>query len=191
VLRSTFGDLCVPLTSPEPLCYPYSALTPSPNGQMGGETQRIEVTLETQLDSVGLAEEICLRIADAAGFDEDDCHKIGMSVREGVINAVRYGNTEQREKKIYLTFMLEPEKMVIHVLDQGCGFDLADVPDPLAEENLLKTSGRGIFLMRSFMDEFAVRHGQQGGAELIMAKRYPASRRAADPGTRSAQNKEE
>jgi len=158
---------------------------------MGGETQRIEVTLETQLDSVGLAEEICLRIADAAGFDEDDCHKIGMSVREGVINAVRYGNTEQREKKIYLTFMLEPEKMVIHVLDQGCGFELADVPDPLAEENLLKTSGRGIFLMRSFMDEFAVRHGQQGGAELIMAKRYPASRRAADPGTRSAQNKEE
>lgn len=158
---------------------------------MGGETQRIEVTLETQLDSVGLAEEICLRIADAAGFDEDDCHKIGMSVREGVINAVRYGNAEQREKKIYLTFMLGPEKMVIHVLDQGCGFDLADVPDPLAEENLLKTSGRGIFLMRSFMDEFAVRHGQQGGAELIMAKRYPASRRAADPGTRSAQNKEE
>ena len=158
---------------------------------MGDETQRIEVTLETQLDSVSLAEEICLRIADAAGFDEDDCHKIGMSVREGVINAVRYGNTEQREKKIYLTFMLEPEKMVIHVLDQGRGFDLADVPDPLAEENLLKTSGRGIFLMRSFMDEFAVRHGQQGGAELIMAKRYPASRRAADPGTRSAQNKEE
>ncbi len=179
------------MTSPEPLCYPYCALTPSPNGQMGGETQRIEVTLETQLDSVSLAEEICLRIADAAGFDEDDCHKIGMSVREGVINAVRYGNTEQREKKIYLTFMLEPEKMVIHVLDQGCGFDLADVADPLAEENLLKTSGRGIFLMRSFMDEFAVRHGQQGGAELIMAKRYPASRRAADPGTRSAQNKEE
>jgi serine/threonine-protein kinase RsbW len=158
---------------------------------MGGETQRIEVTLETQFDSVSLAEEICLRIADAAGFDEDDCHKIGMSVREGVINAVRYGNAEQREKKIYLTFTLEPEKMVIHVLDQGSGFDLADVPDPLAEENLLKTSGRGIFLMRSFMDEFVVRHGQQGGAELIMAKRYPASRRAADPGTRSAQNKEE
>ncbi len=158
---------------------------------MSTENKRIEVTLETQLDSVGLAEQMSLRIADAAGFDEDDCHKIGMSVREGVINAFHYGNAEQREKKIYVTFELEPEKMVIHVLDQGRGFDLADVPDPLAEENLLKTSGRGIFLMRSFMDEFAVRRGQQGGAELVMAKRYPASRRAADPGTRSAQSKEE
>jgi len=157
---------------------------------MSTETQRIEVTLETLLDSVALAEEICLRIADAAGFDDDDCHKIGMSVREGVINAVQYGNHEQRDKKIYLTFELAADKMVIRVLDQGSGFDVEDVPDPLAEGNLLKTSGRGIFLMRAFMDEFAVRRGQQGGAELIMAKRYPASR-AAGPRTPSAQNQEE
>ena len=160
------------------------------DGRMSTETQRIEVTLETLLDSVALAEEICLRIADAAGFDDDDCHKIGMSVREGVINAVQYGNHEQRDKKIYLTFELAANKMVIRVLDQGSGFDLEDVPDPLAEGNLLKTSGRGIFLMRAFMDEFTVRRGQQGGAELIMAKRYPASR-AAGPRTPTAQNQEE
>ncbi len=180
----------VPLTSPQPLCYPYCALPPSSNGRMSAETQRIEVILETLLDNVGLAEEICLRIAGAVGFDDDDCHKIGMSVREGVINAVQYGNAEQREKKIYLTFELAPEKLVIRVLDQGPGFEPADVPDPLAEENLLKTSGRGIFLMRAFMDEFAVRRGRQGGAELVMAKRYPASR-VADPRAQSAQKKEE
>src|SRR2546422_10828937 len=63
--------------------------------------------------------------------------------------------------------------MVIHVLDEGEGFDVADVPDPLAEENLLKMSGRGIFLMRAFMDEFEVARGPQGGAEIIMAKRFP------------------
>lgn len=156
---------------------------------MSADTQRIEVILETLLDSVSLAEDICLRIAGAAGFDEDDCHKIGMSVREGVINAFQYGNSQQRSKKIYLAFELEPEKMVIRVLDQGRGFNLEDVPDPLAEENLLKTSGRGIFLMRAFMDEFTVRRGRQGGAELIMAKRYPASRNAK-PRTPSAQDKE-
>lgn len=157
---------------------------------MTAETKRLEVALETLLDSVGLAEAICLRIAGAAGFDEDDCHKIGMSVRESVINAIQYGNGQQRDKKIYLTIELEPEKLVIHVLDQGPGFDLADVPDPLAEENLLKTSGRGIFLMRTFMDEFAVRRGRQGGAEVVMSKRYRTSR-AGGPGTRSTQNKEE
>jgi serine/threonine-protein kinase RsbW len=145
---------------------------------MTAETKRIEVTLETLLESVSLAEEISLRIAGAAGFNEDDCQKIGMAVREGVINAIQYGNGNEREKKIYLTIELEPEKMVVRVLDQGPGFDLADVPDPLAEENLLKTSGRGIFLMRSFMDEFEIHRGPQGGAELVMAKRYPTSRGA-------------
>lgn len=139
---------------------------------MPADIKRIEVTLETLLDSVSLAEDISLRIAESAGFDEDDQHKIGMSVREGVINAYRYGNRTQRNKKIFLTFELAPDKLVIHVLDQGSGFDLADVADPLAEENLLKTSGRGIFLMRAFMDEFTVVRGRQGGAEVVMAKRY-------------------
>ncbi|HYB61449.1 MAG TPA: ATP-binding protein [Methylomirabilota bacterium] len=143
--------------------------------------QRIEVTLETLLESVQLAEDICLRIAEEAGFDEDDRFKIGMSVREGVINAVNYGNGKQREKKVHLTFELGPEKLEIHVLDQGIGFDLGAVPDPLADENLLRSSGRGIFLMRSFMDEFDVRRGGNGGAEVVMAKRYPHPRGEATP----------
>src|SRR5713226_874987 len=157
---------------------------------MTAETKRIEVTLETLLDSVALAEEISLRIAEAAGFDEDERHKIGMSVREAVINAFQYGNGERREKKIRAVFELTPAKMVVHIEDQGRGFRLEDVPDPLAEENLLKTSGRGIFLMRSFMDEFEVLRRRQGGAEVVMAKQYPASR-GARPGRRSANTKEE
>ena len=164
------------LTCAEALCYPYSPLTSAPNGRMSPGSQRIEVILETLLGSVGLAEAICLGIADAAGFDQDACHKIGMSVREGMINAVQYGNQGQRDKKVFLTVELGPKKMVIRVIDQGKGFNLADVPDPLAEENLLETSGRGIFLMRSFMDEFAVRRGREGGAEVVMAKRFPATR---------------
>lgn len=155
---------------------PIRGLSWAPNGRMSSETKRIEVTLETLTDSVALAEEIAMRIASAAGFSEDDSHKISMSVREGMINAVQYGNGQQRDKKIILTFELTPEKLVIHVLDQGPGFNLADVPDPLAEENLLKTSGRGLFLMRAFMDEFDVLRGREGGAEVVMAKRYPASR---------------
>ena len=135
--------------------------------------KHMEITLETQVESVNLAEEMCLRVAEAAGFGEDDCYRIGMSVREGVINAFHYGNRERPEKKIHLALDLTPEKMVIHVLDEGEGFDLASVPDPLAEENLLSTSGRGIFLMRAFMDEFDVVPGKTGGAEIIMSKKLP------------------
>jgi serine/threonine-protein kinase RsbW len=142
-----------------------------PNGRSTTDTQRIEVTLESLLDSVSLAEEMCTRIAGAAGFDDDDCFKIGMSVREGVINAYNYGSQKQRDKKIFLTFELTPEKLVIYVRDQGKGFHIENVPDPLADENLLKCSGRGIFLMRSFMDEFDVHLPSEGGAEIVMAKR--------------------
>jgi serine/threonine-protein kinase RsbW len=138
---------------------------------MSNPANRIEVTMETLLDSVSLAEGITERVARAAGFNDDDCLKIGMSVREGVINAFRYGNQEQRHKKIQLNFEVKDDKFVVHILDQGRGFDLCQVPDPLAEANLLKSSGRGIFLMRTFMDEFEVRRSPQGGAELIMAKK--------------------
>ncbi len=130
-----------------------------------------------------LAEDITLRVADAAGFDEEQRYRIGMAIREAVINAYQYGNNQERERKIFLKFELTPEKLIITVLDQGPGFSLEEVPDPLAEENLLKTSGRGIFLIRSFMDEFAVNRPQGGGAEVVMAKRVPPAQGGSRAGS--------
>jgi serine/threonine-protein kinase RsbW len=140
---------------------------------MAPENKHLEVVLDTQVESVNLAEEMCLRVAESAGFDEEMCYRIGMSVREGVINAFHYGNQEKPDKKIHLALDLTPEKLVIHVMDEGKGFKLSDVPDPLAEENILSTSGRGIFLMRAFMDEFEVVPGSTGGAEIVMSKWLP------------------
>ena len=141
--------------------------------RMAEDNKHLEVVLDTQVESVNLAEEMCLRVAESAGFDEEMCYRIGMSVREGVINAFHYGNQEKPEKKIHLALDLTPEKLVIHVMDEGKGFKLKDVPDPLAEENILSTSGRGIFLMRAFMDEFDVLPGSTGGAEIVMSKWLP------------------
>ena len=98
-----------------------------------------------------------------------------MAVREAVINAYNYGNRQDRRKKIVLTLEFEPEAMVVHILDEGPGFELHEIPDPLAEENLLRTSGRGLFLMKAFMDNIAVRRGPCGGAELVMWKKLPES----------------
>jgi serine/threonine-protein kinase RsbW len=140
---------------------------------MAPDTKHLEVTLDTHVESVNLAEEMCVRVAEAAGFNEDECYRIGMSIREGVINAFHYGNQEKPEKKIHLAVDINGEKLTIHVTDEGKGFRLSDVPDPLAEENLLSTSGRGIFLMRAFMDEFDVVPGRTGGAELVMSKKLP------------------
>lgn len=130
------------------------------------------MTLETAWSTIDLTQAITERMAQSAGFEEDDIHKITMAVREGMINALHYGNKMQREKKILLTFALEPDRMVIRMVDEGEGFEAVEVADPLAEENLLKTSGRGLLIIRAFMDDMHVGRGPRGGAELMMAKRY-------------------
>jgi serine/threonine-protein kinase RsbW len=142
---------------------------------MSSPPKRAEITLETQIESVDLAEDIALRVAAAAGFSEDDCHRIGMSVREAVINAHNYGNQGQKEKKIRLIIELDPEKLTLRVQDQGSGFDPASVPNPCQEENLLRTSGRGLFLMKAFMDEMEIHRTPQGGTDLVMSKRLPSA----------------
>ena len=140
------------------------------------ESRRLDVTLDTRLESVDLAESLVMRAAEEAGFAEDEVHKIGMAVREGVVNAYNYGNCQDCQKKIQLTVELDGGKLVVHVLDEGCGFNLEDVADPLAEENLLRTSGRGIFLMRAFMDDLAVHRRPRGGADLVLSKNLPNHR---------------
>jgi serine/threonine-protein kinase RsbW len=126
------------------------------------------------MDSVHLAEEISGCVAASLGFDEDEKHRISLAIREGVANAVFYGNQQCVEKLVRLIFEVDEDRFVVRIHDEGTGFSLDDVPDPLAQENLLKTSGRGIFLMRAFMDDLKVLRSSGGGSELVMAKRLPA-----------------
>jgi serine/threonine-protein kinase RsbW len=95
---------------------------------------------------------------------------IGLALHEGVMNAFQYGNQQRRERKIHVIFELHEEKLVIHVVDQGAGFRLEDVPDPRDDENVLEDSGRGVLLMKAFMDEVDVLSSAAGGAEVVMAK---------------------
>ena len=88
--------------------------------------------------------------------------QISMAVREGAVNAVLHGNAYAPDKKVTLAFEKTPEDLVITIRDQGRGINLTEIPNPLAPENLLKTSGRGIFLMRSFMDVVEIRPSQTG-----------------------------
>ena len=137
---------------------------------MPSKPQRMEVVLETLIESIALAEEVGVRVAAVAGFSEDDQYKIGMAVHEGVMNAFQYGNKQRRERKIHVTFELLEDRLVVHVVDQGAGFRLEDVPDPRDDENVLGDSGRGVLLMKAFMDDVAVLSSASGGAEVIMSK---------------------
>ena len=113
----------------------------------------LEIQLDSTLDSVDQAEEAVQDFARQNGFPDDDIHRVGMAVRESVVNAVVHGNCFNSHKKVTLNVAASPERLTITVQDQGNGFAVEEVPDPLAEENLLKKTGRGLFLMRAFMDE--------------------------------------
>jgi serine/threonine-protein kinase RsbW len=108
-------------------------------------------------------------MATEAGFDDEEVMKISMAVREAAVNAVFHGNAYDPSKKVTLAFEITPRDLVITIRDQGKGLDASKIPDPLAADNLMKTSGRGIFLIRSFMDVVEI-HPSQTGTELKMIK---------------------
>jgi serine/threonine-protein kinase RsbW len=132
--------------------------------------ETVERLLNSTLDSVDQAEELTAATAQRAGFDEDDLMKIGMAIREAMVNAVVHGNQYNQNKRVRFSLSLTADRFTITVADEGGGFDFAHIPDPLAPENLLRTSGRGIFLMRSFMDAVDLRHLESGGTEVTLVK---------------------
>ena len=140
-----------------------------------GESGSVETTLDSTLDSVDRAEELVLDLARGMGFDEEDLHKIGIAVRESVVNAVVHGNRYSEHKKVRLTASRNHRGLVVTVADQGDGFDPALLPDPLAEENLLRQSGRGILLMQAFVDDFRIRRLSPAGMEVRMVKYFRQS----------------
>jgi serine/threonine-protein kinase RsbW len=113
------------------------------------------------------------RIGRDVGLDDDAVHWVGVAIRESVINAIKHGNQNDSSKHVIVEFEADvrhPE-LVIRVRDQGSGFDPQTLADPLAPENLLKASGRGIFLIRNFMDDVQLQRAPEGGMEIRMIKR--------------------
>lgn len=137
-------------------------------------SNQVSYTLESTLETVNKAEETAGRMAAEAGFDDEEVVKISMAVREAAVNAVLHGNAYDPNKVVTLAFERTPDDLVIVIRDQGKGLDAGRIPDPLAPENLLKTSGRGIFLIRSFMDVVEI-HPSTTGTELRMIKHVRGS----------------
>ena len=132
-------------------------------------TKRLSYTYDSTLETVDSAEQTASQIASEAGFEDDVVMQIAMAVREAAINAVLHGNAYDPGKKVAMEFEQTGKDLVITIRDQGPGLDISKIPDPLAPENLMKTSGRGIFLIRSFMDEVEF-HPSQTGTEVKLIK---------------------
>jgi serine/threonine-protein kinase RsbW len=139
---------------------------------MDRTAEKIEVVISSRFENIELVQAIAEHLCETAGLDDDGAHWIGMAVREGVANAIKHGNKLDSRKKVEATLSFDGEELSITIIDEGEGFDPGQVSDPLNPENLMKTSGRGIFYMKTFMDEIDYSFAPGGGTQLRMLKKF-------------------
>src|SRR5260221_10844426 len=143
----------------------------------GAQLIRLEFT--SAFEMLDFVQVVSDHFARSVGLDEDSLHWVSVAIRESVINAIKHGNRSDAGKHVFVEFETstpsEAPELTICVRDQGEGFDPEQIANPLDPENLLKSSGRGIFLIRNFMDDVQLRRAPQGGMEIRMVKRaHPA-----------------
>jgi len=129
------------------------------------------LTIPSSMQMVERAEEMTETVLKEAGLsgDAEDC--VCMAVMEAVINAIVHGNHQDPSKNVHLEFDVSEGTIAVTVRDQGGGFNPDALPDPRAPENLLKSSGRGILMIRACMDEVEIRSSHGEGTEVRMVKR--------------------
>jgi serine/threonine-protein kinase RsbW len=136
--------------------------------------QDVHLEIHSTIDALEVVQAVAERIARQLGLDEDTLHWTTMAVRESVINAITHGNHGDPSKLVFIDFTATPEcnpdDLIVRVRDQGTGFDPTALEDPLEPANVLKTSGRGIFLIRRFMDDVSIHRAPAGGTEVRMLK---------------------
>jgi serine/threonine-protein kinase RsbW len=138
---------------------------------MSGETAEVRLSIGSRFENIELVQAVLDDTLRAARVDEDGRYWIGTAVREALANAIKHGNREESEKKVEVEVGFEASTLLIRVTDQGAGFDLEGVEDPLEPENLLKADGRGIFYMKKFMDGIEYTFAPEGGTTVALRKK--------------------
>lgn len=134
--------------------------------------QTRELILPSRIESVAEAASEAAKFISRLGLGDEIAFGVDMAVREAVTNAVLHGNKQDESKMVEVTLLNRPRALEITVRDHGSGFDPSSVPDPTEEQNLLKTSGRGILFMNTFMDEIEWLRHDEGGTVVRMIKRH-------------------
>lgn len=138
-----------------------------PSETSKNDTSWTEVELPTRLESIREAERKVLGLLKSHAYSEDDVFAVRLAFEEALINAMKHGNRMDPDLNVHLAYRVTPECVEIRVADEGCGFDPCCVPDPTCDENLARPCGRGVMLMRSYMDEVEF---SSGGNQVHMVK---------------------
>src|SRR5215831_8786174 len=134
----------------------------------------IRMSLSTRFENIEMVQHLCSKLLEGREVPEETRHWILMALREAVANAIKHGNQMDLSKNVHVEMDVVADTLAVSIRDEGDGFDPAAVGDPLAPENRLKTSGRGIFYMRTFMDDVRFRRHPDGGMEIVLKKNLGA-----------------
>ncbi|HZF11236.1 MAG TPA: ATP-binding protein [Thermoanaerobaculia bacterium] len=148
------------------------------------ENHRFHLAIGSRFENIELVQVVLNDSLERLGMDGEARHWVDIAVREAVANAIKHGNQQDPGKKVQVEAELVGQDLVIRVEDEGEGFDPGRLQDPLAPENLLKPNGRGIFYMKSFMDEIHYDPRPGGGTVVTLRKRL------ASPEAGSAERQE-
>ena len=139
----------------------------------------IRLEFSSAFEMLDFVQVVSDHLARGIGLDEDSLHWVSVAIRESIINAIKHGNRNDVEKHVFVEFETATQsdvpQLAIRVRDQGEGFDPETLANPLDPENLLKSSGRGIFLIRNFMDHVELQRAPEGGMEIRMVKRVQST----------------
>jgi serine/threonine-protein kinase RsbW len=135
-------------------------------------TETVNQVLDSTLETVDYAESMAFEVAQRAGFRGDSLNEISFAVHETTANAVIHGNQYSPQKKILVAISVSEDWLKITIADEGDGFNAEALPDPLTAEELLQAHGRGVFLCRTFMDEYHVYPRDTGGTEVTLIKYF-------------------
>ena len=129
---------------------------------------KLGLSFRSEVRAISRAVDRLMQLLRRAHCIPGDEHDVELALREALANAVIHGNHNDASKRVYIRACAQPgDGVVLAVRDEGAGFDEAQLPDPLADENILSDHGRGIFLMKQFMDDVQF---IEGGAEVRMRK---------------------
>ena len=133
----------------------------------------VEMTLNSRVDLANLVHAASDEICRIAGLDEDSMLNLGLALREATVNAMKHGNKLQESRPVKVTFHLIGRRLEVDIMDEGEGFDFERDVDPRLPENLDKTSGRGLFLMRTFVDDIRFARNPGKGTTVSLFKKLP------------------
>jgi serine/threonine-protein kinase RsbW len=154
-----------------PACYGAANVPARAKPARATPARTITLDLASRIEMLEVVQTVVSHVVALQALDEEAAHDLDLAVRESVVNAIKHGNRGEPARRVVIAFVLGADAVEVEVKDEGTGFDPDAVPDPLAPENLLRAGGRGIFFMRSFMNEVGYRFPDSGGTVVRMVKR--------------------